>query len=81
MSLDGVLDMKINGGGANTGKVMHALMVGKPVSAFYMLRQDGIYQTDQEVPSKLYAKEYVLVIVSTLTTTMTETSQTMTACM
>lgn len=56
MSLDGVLDMKINGGGANTGKVMHALMVGKPVSAFYMLRQDGIYQTDQEVPSKLYAK-------------------------
>lgn len=56
LSLDGVLDMKINGGGANTGKVMHALMVGKPVSAFYMLRQDGIYQTDQEVPSKLYAK-------------------------
>lgn len=56
-------------------------MVGKPVSAFYMLRQDGIYQTDQEVPSKLYAKEYVPVIVSTLTTTMTETSQTMTACM
>lgn len=54
--MDGVLDMKINGGGANTGKVMHALMVGKPVSAFYMLRQDGIYQTDQEVPSKLYAK-------------------------
>lgn len=56
LSLDGVLDMKINGGGANTGKVMHALMVGKPVSTFYMLRQDGIYQTDQEVPSKLYAK-------------------------
>lgn len=37
-------------------KSMLALMVGKPVSAFYMLRQDGIYQTDQEVPSKLYAK-------------------------
>ena len=74
--------MKINGGGANTGKVMHALMVGKPVSAFYMLRRDGIYQTDQEVPKQtLTQKEYVPVIVSTLTTTMTETSQTMTACM
>lgn len=56
LALDGILDMKINGGGANTGKVMHALIVGKPVSAFYMLRQDGIYQTDQEVPTKLYNK-------------------------
>lgn len=73
--------MKINGGGANTGKVMHALMVGKPVSAFYMLRQDGIYQTDQEVPSKLYAKGVRAGDCGTLTTTMTETSQTMTACM
>ena len=59
LSLDGVLDMKINGGGANTGKVMHALMVGKPVSTFYMLRQDGIYQTDQEVPSKLPFKRTI----------------------
>ena len=56
LALDGILRMKINGGGANTGKVMHALIVGKPVSAFYMLRQDGIYQTDSEVPTKLYAK-------------------------
>lgn len=55
-SLDGILDMKINGGGSNTGSVMHALIVGKPVSAFYMLRQEGIYQTDSEVPGKLYAK-------------------------
>lgn len=56
LSLDGVLDMKINNGGANTGKVMHALIVGQPVSAFYMLRQDGIYQTDSEIPIKLYDK-------------------------
>lgn len=56
LSLDGVLDMKINSGGANTGKVMHALIVGQPVSAFYMLRQEGIYQTDSEVPIKLYDK-------------------------
>lgn len=56
LSLDGVLDMKVNGGSANTGRVMHALIVGKPVSAFYMLRQDGIYQTDEEVPSRLYGK-------------------------
>lgn len=56
LSLDGVLDMKVNSGGANTGRVMHALIVGKPISAFYMLRQDGIYQTNSEVPTKLYDK-------------------------
>lgn len=56
-------------------------MVGKPVSAFYMLRQDGIYQTDRKYQANSTQKEYVPVIVSTLTTTMTETSQTMTACM
>ena len=34
----------------------HALILGKPVSAWYMLRMDGIYQYDDEVPAKLYAK-------------------------
>ena len=34
----------------------HALIIGKPVSAWYMLRMDGIYQYDDEVPEKLYAK-------------------------
>jgi TonB-linked SusC/RagA family outer membrane protein len=34
----------------------HALITGKPVSAWYMLRMDGIYQYDDEVPAKLYAK-------------------------
>jgi len=34
----------------------HALIVGKPVSAWYMLRMDGIYQYDSDVPEKLYAK-------------------------
>lgn len=56
LSLDGNLDMKINGGGANTGSVMHALIVGKPVSAYYMLEADGLYQHDSEVPAKLYSK-------------------------
>lgn len=55
-SLDGNLQMKVNGGGANTGSVMHALIVGKPVSAYYMLEADGLYQSDSEVPAKLYAK-------------------------
>lgn len=34
----------------------HALILNKPVSAWYMLRMDGIYQYDSEVPEKLYAK-------------------------
>ncbi|MCR5519951.1 MAG: TonB-dependent receptor [Bacteroidales bacterium] len=34
----------------------HALILGKPVSAWYMLRMDGIYQHDDEVPALLYAK-------------------------
>ena len=34
----------------------HALITGKPVSTWYMLRMDGIYQDDSEVPEQLYAK-------------------------
>lgn len=34
----------------------HALIIGQPISTWYMLRMDGIYQTDAEVPKKLYDK-------------------------
>lgn len=56
LSLDGTLYMSIINGGANTGRTMHALIVGKPISAYYMLQQEGLYQTDAEVPAKLYVK-------------------------
>ncbi len=35
---------------------VHALMNSKPISAFYMKKQTGIYQSDSDVPAKLYAK-------------------------
>ncbi len=35
---------------------MHALINGQPISTFYMLKMEGIYQRDDEVPAKLYAK-------------------------
>ena len=35
---------------------MHAIAIGEPLSSYYMLRMDGIYQRDDEVPAKLYAK-------------------------
>lgn len=35
---------------------VHALIDGEPISAFYMLKQTGIYQYDNEVPAKLFAK-------------------------
>ncbi|MFI5139875.1 MAG: SusC/RagA family TonB-linked outer membrane protein, partial [Sphingobacteriales bacterium] len=40
--------------GGGTG--IHALIDGKPISSFYLLKQVGIYQYDSEVPAKLYAK-------------------------
>lgn len=45
-------------GAANdkVGGNMHALIIGQPLSTYYMLRMDGIYQRDDEVPAKLYAK-------------------------
>lgn len=36
--------------------VYHALKVGKEVGSFYMIKAVGIYQYDEEVPEKLYAK-------------------------
>lgn len=45
-------------GAANdkVGGSMHALINGQPLSTYYMLRMDGIYQRDDQVPAKLYAK-------------------------
>ena len=34
----------------------HALIIGQPISTWYMLKANGIYQTDDQVPDKLYAK-------------------------
>ncbi len=34
----------------------HAIITGQPISTWYMLRMEGIYQYDHEVPEKLYAK-------------------------
>lgn len=38
------------------GGQMHALINGKPISAFYLLNMTGIYQYDKDVPTKLFAK-------------------------
>lgn len=38
------------------GGTKHALVTGQPVSTWYMLNFEGIYQSDDEVPEKLYAK-------------------------
>ncbi|RDV15647.1 TonB-dependent receptor [Pontibacter diazotrophicus] len=35
---------------------VNRVAVGQPVGAFYLLEQVGIYQTDEEVPAKLYAR-------------------------
>ena len=34
----------------------HALIINQPISTWYMLKADGIYQRDEDVPEKLYAK-------------------------
>lgn len=56
LELDGSLDMEIKSASGIEGGSYHALIVGKPVSAYYMYRQDGIYQKDSDVPAKLFAK-------------------------
>lgn len=38
---------------------MHALKVGEEVGAFYMIKQEGIYQYDEDVPRTLYESEGV----------------------
>ena len=32
----------------------HILEIGKPVGSFYLYKQEGIYQYDEEVPENLY---------------------------
>lgn len=48
----------------------HVLQVGQPIGSFYMYKMDGIYQDNQEVPEKLYAKGFVPVTSSMQTRTM-----------
>jgi len=38
------------------GGSKHALIVGQPISTWYMLKATGIYQRDEDVPETLYAK-------------------------
>ena len=38
------------------GGTKHALVIGQPISTWYMLNFEGIYQSDEDVPAKLYAK-------------------------
>lgn len=57
LSLVGGSDMIVLGsGGANFGAEKHALINGKSIGAYYMLKADGIYQKDSDVPIKLYNK-------------------------
>ncbi|WP_316814169.1 TonB-dependent receptor [Pedobacter heparinus] len=56
---DGSNQFVIPGAGSTVlagGSGIHALINGKPISAFYLLKQTGIYQYDTEVPAKLLAK-------------------------
>lgn len=34
----------------------HAIIIDEPISTWYMLRSEGLYQRDEDVPEKLYAK-------------------------
>lgn len=36
----------------------HALKVGKPVGSFYIIKWEGIYQHDEDVPESLYNSSY-----------------------
>ena len=44
------------GGSSLYGGSIHALIIGKPVSTYYLYNMEGIYQTDADIPAKLYAK-------------------------
>lgn len=55
--IDHVDRYAVPGSGSNLlGGSMHALINGQPISTFYMLKMEGIYQRDEDVPAKLYAK-------------------------
>lgn len=53
--LDGT-DIIIVTHGTLYGGNKHALIIDQPISTWYMLKADGIYQRDEDVPEKLYAK-------------------------
>ncbi|KAA6341284.1 TonB-dependent receptor SusC [termite gut metagenome] len=55
--IDGVDQYIVPSSGSNLlGGTMHILKNGEPVSSYYMLKMNGIYQYDEDVPAKLYAK-------------------------
>ncbi|MDR1584170.1 MAG: SusC/RagA family TonB-linked outer membrane protein [Prevotellaceae bacterium] len=55
--IDGVDEYIVPANGSNLlGGTMHILKNGEPVSSYYMLKMDGIYQYDEDIPVKLYAK-------------------------
>ena len=55
--IDGVDEYIVPSSGSNLlGGSMHILKNGEPISTYYMLKMNGIYQADEEVPEKLYAK-------------------------
>ena len=53
--LDGT-DIIIVADGQLYGGNKHALIVGQPISTWYMLKAKGIYQRDEDVPETLFAK-------------------------
>ena len=55
--IDGVDKYIVPSSGSNLlGGSMHILKNGEPISSYYMLKMLGVYQNDNEVPEKLYAK-------------------------
>jgi TonB-linked SusC/RagA family outer membrane protein len=55
--IDNTSFLTVPSSGSNLfGGQMHALITGQPVSTFFIYEQTGIYQADNEVPTKLFAK-------------------------
>lgn len=49
-------DIIIVSGSSLYGGTKHAIITGQPIGTWYMLKAEGLYQTDEEVPDKLYEK-------------------------
>lgn len=49
-------DIIIVSGNNLHGGSKHAIITGQPISTWYMLEAQGLYQSDEEVPEKLYLK-------------------------
>ena len=56
--LDGNDSVIVTGNGSNLlgGNSNHILQNGKPISSWFMYNFEGIYQRDEDVPAKLFAK-------------------------